>query len=134
MYLDLFTAINRVIDSLQESQLRTEEMYITADEPVLRLVCEKTSEPEEANDKVAPALKYSKEIIGLNILTKRGEHSVSRDELAKAINKTPAYIELVERGQRELTVEELCLVSNFFSTHLEELIQPQPVKLGVRRV
>ena len=46
MYRELFNAVTDAVEILQKAQLRTEELYMEADDPVIRLL---KPEPDAAN-------------------------------------------------------------------------------------
>ena len=51
MYRELFNAITDAVEILQKAQLRTEELYMEADDPVIRLL---KPEPEDNNAETPP--------------------------------------------------------------------------------
>ena len=51
MYRELFNAVTDVVEILQKAQLRTEELYMEDDNPVIRLL---KSEPEDNNAETPP--------------------------------------------------------------------------------
>ena len=51
MYRELFSAVTDAVEILQKAQLRTEEHYMEADDPVIRLP---KPEPEENNSEALP--------------------------------------------------------------------------------
>ena len=49
MYRELFNAVTDAVEILQKAQLRTEELYMEADDPVIRLL-----KPEDNNVETPP--------------------------------------------------------------------------------
>ena len=51
MYRELFNAVTDAVEILQKAQLRTEELYMEADDSVIRLL---QPEPDDANTETQP--------------------------------------------------------------------------------
>lgn len=64
----------------------------------------------------------SKKIIGQNIRKERLEHNISIDELAEMLGLSPAFVGLIERGQRGAKLDNILKLSEIFDTDINNII------------
>lgn len=62
-----------------------------------------------------------KEQIGRNIREERIAHGISMEELAEMLAISPAFVGLIERGQRGASIKNLIKISRIFSTSIDFL-------------
>lgn len=67
-------------------------------------------------------MDYSNKMLGKNIRTLRKKRNLSIDELSQLIGISPSFLGLIERGQRGLSIDNLCRICNMFNIQLDELI------------
>ena len=63
-----------------------------------------------------------KKIVGANINRERTERDMSIDELARMLDLSPAFIGLIERGQRGAKLDNLIKIADIFGITLNDLI------------
>ena len=64
-----------------------------------------------------------RKIIGENIKRERTARNLSVEELAGLMGITPAYVGLIERGERGTTVHNISKLSEIFSLSFEKFVQ-----------
>lgn len=122
-YVELCLAVKRVTHSLNEK----------ADE--VNTLKEKVKEFEsyalgngtasEGNDLIIRTkLNPDCMIIGANIRSIRKKYSMSIEELACILDVSSTYLSLIERGKRNITLNKLCMLSNFFNMPMEQFLLP----------
>jgi len=124
MYIDLFIATRRASEILKKAGLDAEKMKNLSDEEVGKLLREGDKLSGEIYDETRIPIKIDRLLIGKNIRDMRNKHSLTIDELANELKVTPAYLGLIERGERNVTLNKLCHLSNFFGVHMEHFLRP----------
>ena len=66
-------------------------------------------------------MDYAK-IIGSNIRYERKRRGLTIDDFAKVIGRAPAFLGLIERGQRGTSVKNMVAIAEFFDISLDDLI------------
>lgn len=66
-----------------------------------------------------------KKQIGSNIRTERLSRGISMEELAEMLEISPAFVGLIERGQRGASVKNLIKISKIFSISIDSLISEE---------
>ena len=69
-----------------------------------------------------------RKIIGANIRKERKELNISRAELASKLKLTPAYVGLIERGQRGTSSAILFNLADIFGIPVDSLLLPDNSK------
>lgn len=67
-------------------------------------------------------MKYNKKTIGKNIRKERISRNISIDELAEMLCLSPAFVGLIERGQRGAKIDNLIKISEIFNTDINNII------------
>ena len=124
MYIDLFVTMKRASNILKVAELATDEMDNLSEEELTQFLSENDKLFEGVADEFRVPLKIDKVLIGKNIRNMRNKHSITIDELAKELDISAAYLGLIERGDRNVTLNKLCHLSNFFGVHLEYFLRP----------
>ena len=122
MYLKLFVAADRTIDDLKKALLEAEETYINSDQPNLVLMDRSMKFPKEASEKIETKSIFDKSYAGTNIRSLRRKYSMTIDELAAKMGISSAYLGLIERGKRDVTLNTLCFIANFFDVSIDSLL------------
>ena len=124
MYIDLFVAMKRASNILNKAGLNAEEMKNLTDEEIIELLSKNDKSNEEIRDEARVPIKIDKILIGKNIRNMRGKHSMTIEELSKELKISTAYLGLIERGERNVTLNKLCHLSNFFGVDMEHFLRP----------
>lgn len=67
-------------------------------------------------------MKYNKKTIGKNIRKERISRNISIDELAEMLCLSPAFVGLIERGQRGAKIDNLIKISEIFNVDINNII------------
>lgn len=119
-YLELMLTMKKAVALLQKVEVGTEgEFADLTDEAVVDLL----TKEEVEDEMIRPKLVIDKFVIGNNIRVMRQRHSLTIEELAKELKISTAYLGLIERGERNVTLRKLCMLSNIFHAPLEDFIR-----------
>jgi len=124
MYIDLFVTMKRAANILKKVELGIDEIDSFSDEELTQFLTESDNLFEGINDEIRIPLKIDKVLIGKNIRDMRNKHSITIEELSKELKISAAYMGLIERGDRNVTLNKLCRLSNFFGVHMEYFLRP----------
>lgn len=69
--------------------------------------------------------------IGKNIRNERLARNISMEELAEMLELSPAFVGLIERGQRGASVKNLIKISNIFNVDVDSLINERASAIHV---
>ena len=116
MYFKLFVSTGQAIDELQKSLLKAEEQYIASPD----LGAQELS----ADDIVRPKIVLDKAAVGENIRRLRHKYSMSTEQMAAIMGISPAFVGLIERGNRGASLNRLCIIANYFDVSLDSLLTP----------
>jgi len=117
MYIDSFIAIQRCMEILQEAQLAAEEEYMN---------CSEEAEASRAD------VSSDKKIIGNNIRALRERELMSKEQMAEIMNISPSRLMLLEYGEENASLENLCRLSNYFHVSVDSFLVPNKYK-GINR-
>lgn len=67
-------------------------------------------------------MRYDISILGERIRKEREQIAISRERLAELIGISSSFLGLVERGDRKLSLEKLCLVAETFNLPLDNFL------------
>ena len=68
-------------------------------------------------------MSYNINKLGERIRSEREKINLSREKLAEMINISPSFLGLVERGDRKLSLEKICLVAEVFNKSIDSFIK-----------
>lgn len=68
-------------------------------------------------------MEYTNKYIGQRMRDERNKRSLTIKQLSELIGITPAFLGLIERGQRGIRINKLCELSDVFSISLHELLK-----------
>ncbi len=74
----------------------------------------------------APSISAAKQILGFNLRRLRTAAGFSQEELAERAGLHRTYISSIERGQRNVSVENIFLLAEALGTPPEKLLKPIP--------
>lgn len=128
LYKEIFQAVTKAVDILQEAQIRTEEIYISSEPTAITVLHGNNSQYEKKSGESGQTEIFDKEtlrkIIGENIQALRLKHSMSIDELSEKLGITSGYLGLLERGRRGVTTHNLSCLSHIFSISIDDFFKP----------
>jgi len=123
-YLELMLTMKRASNLLQKVDFETEEeinaLLSGADD---KLAAQNEVLHKSVDEEVRPKLVLNRTVIGGNIRSMRQKHSLTIEELAKELKISTAYLGLIERGERNVTLRKLCMLSNIFHTPMEDFLR-----------
>ncbi|MCD8214974.1 MAG: helix-turn-helix transcriptional regulator [Clostridiales bacterium] len=61
-------------------------------------------------------------LVGANIRYERKLRNLTIDELAEIVDITPSHLGLIERGQKGITIQNLCKLADFFSISIDTML------------
>lgn len=67
-------------------------------------------------------MEYDQKRLGKNIRVLRKKKLLKPDDFARALGITYSFLGLVERGERGISIENLCKISKFLGVTLDDLI------------
>ncbi|MCL2564520.1 MAG: helix-turn-helix domain-containing protein [Defluviitaleaceae bacterium] len=125
MYIDLFVTMKRAAHILKNAELLTGETDGLSEDELVMFISENNKFFDSISDETRLPLKIDKVLIGKNIRNMRNNHSITIEELSRELDISAAYLGLIERGDRNVTLNKLCQLSNFFGVNLEHFLRPQ---------
>ena len=118
MYYKLFVSTSRIIDEMKESLLSAEDYYMTSFDP---------TKPEVLSESpIRQKIVLDNAVTGKNLRTLRTRYSMSLEQLAAVMGISPQFVRLIERGQRGISLNRICLVANYFDVSIDSLLAPDP--------
>ena len=124
MYIDLFITMKRAAGILKSAELMNEKTDNLSEEELVKFLSENDKLFEGVTDETRIPLKVDKVLTGKNIRNMRNKYSITIEELAKELDISAAYLGLIERGDRNVTLNKLCRLSNFFGVNMEYFLRP----------
>jgi len=67
-------------------------------------------------------MRYNINILGVRIREERERIGLSREKLAECIGISPSFLGLVERGDRKLSLEKLCMIAETFNMSIDSFL------------
>lgn len=67
-------------------------------------------------------MKYNIPVLGEKIKIERNKLGLSRETLAEVLNISSSFLGLVERGERRLSIENLCLLAETLNLSIDVLL------------
>ena len=122
-YVELCLAVKRITNSLNE---KTDEVSMLREKvkefESYAAVSKNEVAFEESDQRIRTKLDPDCMVIGTNIRAIRKRYSMSIEELADVLDVSSTYLSLIERGKRNITLNKLCILSNFFNMPMEHFL------------